>query len=227
MKILKNAVLTLALALGALSFANAQMMRAGIHVTPSLPMGDFSDQPAFDFTDINTFYPLGAGFGIGGNLFANFYPNENFHIGLEAGFRTYSFDLDSLEGLVDKRGGSVNIIPIQATAAYHTDAEGELDIYFGTGVGLFLVSRSFDDPDIDAEGGLYSGSEAMIGFSPRVGLSYELADNLRLDGNVNFTYVLGNEEGTLDPNTFDLKLTGYPDLMMINVNLGIAFLLFD
>lgn len=209
MKIVKNAILSLVVALGAMSFANAQMMRAGVNVTPSLPLGDFADEEGY-----------AAGFGIGGSLFGNYYFNENVHAGLEVAYRLYSVDV---EGVDD----SYTFLPIQATAAYHTDAEAELDFYVGTGLGLFVVSSTVEGAE----------SESYFGFTPRAGVSYEISDAMRLHGGLSFGYVMTPTEEVdvpeIDPNTgfptgnLVTEEVDVPDISFLNINLGVSFLLFD
>ena len=184
MKLQIKSIITLALIASAFMFSNqtqAQSIRAGVYATPSIPIGDFGDLYSF---------------GIGGKVFGNYFINENLHVGIEAGYLTVSTDFDGPDELDP---GNLNLIPLQATVGYHfMGADEDFDVYVASGAGLFI------NPDAEEDA-------SNFGFSPRVGVSLPIGDDLRIDGSVGYTTIT-QEVSSLD---------------FLAINAGISYLLWD
>lgn len=179
----------LALALGAVSYTHAQKFDLGVQFTPSIPLDD----------GLSNTYDL----GLGGKLTGEYYFNDNIAVGLDFGFHSFSETIEipnPLTGNVMSTDISLNVIPIQATGAYHLDASDELDFYGGLGAGLALLSPGEGE------------SRSELAISPRVGASYELTDELR--ANLNFSYLTVMNS---DIDSFQL----------LNINVGVTYTLMD
>lgn len=185
--------------------AQAQSIRAGLQVAPSLPMGDIAD--------------LGVGFGIGGKLFGNYFLSDNIHIGMEVGFISYAGDDISSGGLTIETANST-VIPLQITGAYHLMGfEEDFNVYVGTGAGLFIQSSEGSDE-----------STSQFGISPRVGVTLPLSDNLFINSSIDYSIIMGDEEITSTNFTTGEVTTVSQDIYdptFLTFNLGISLLLAD
>lgn len=148
---------------------HAQKMNVGINASPSLPLGDFGDA---------------AEFGIGGGLSFDYYFNDHFNLGVEGEYIVFPVEADNVDE-------SFNLIPVQLTGAYHTDAENILDLYAGTGVGIFTMGSSVEGTE----------SNSNFGISPRVGLAWEISDLLFFDFNVRYSMIFSEDEKTGGTNS--------------------------
>ncbi len=158
--------------------------------------------PLGDFSD------GGAGFGIGGGASLDYYFNDKFNIGVEAQFLNFNYsDLDA----------SLGIIPIQLTGAYHQDITDEMELYGELGVGYFLLTGDVADLFIDS---------GYLGFSPRVGLAYELTDRLFLDLNVNYSMILSEKTETVDQGGIEVT-TEQANIAYLGINLGLLVTIGD
>ncbi|MDZ7848983.1 MAG: outer membrane beta-barrel protein [Owenweeksia sp.] len=140
-------------------------------------------------------------FGFGAQAFADYYVTDNISVGAEVGFVSHSGEQTipatffTPEQTIEF---NTNIIPVQATAMYHIDPYEELDFFAGPGFGLFLLGGDFS-------------STTEFGISPRIGASYEIADEIRLNGQVVYNSVF-NSGGNLN---------------YLNIALGATYTLFD
>lgn len=214
-------MLALVLMAGSLSCLHAQFGQARIHLAPSIPMGTFGAEEEGG---------LNAGFGLGGTANLDFFFNDEYHIGLEGSIIRYDQVVTFNNQLED---GYYTLIPLQLTGGFHTGALNYLDLYAGIGAGAFLIERTFVEGFMDQA---FGESATLWGVSPRLGLSYELTSTLRLDLNLGVSYIIGNEEMiteehsiTIDDQTitYVTTSTGYPDLLTLNLNLGLAAVLFE
>ncbi len=182
---MKKIVLGLICTLGLLgsSSLSAQKLNVGLNGAASLPLGDFADLTTF---------------GFGGDVSLDYYFNDKFDLGIEAGYRAFPYDPDLADG------ETFNLIPIQLTAGYHTDIDDWIDLYGELGGGIFIASSSIE------------GSESMTygGVSPRVGLAFELTSLLFLDVNVNYNFVFSEETTNASFN---------PNFNWIGLNVGLLY----
>lgn len=233
--------------------AEAQMIQIGAHVTPSLPVGDFSDSAGMDF-------------GFGGKVFGNYYFDdlEQLSVGLEIGFTTYtpsiefiSTDNNNNPTTEELEFDNQSLITIMATPTWHfLEADDDFDIYAGLGIGVALGSGpdqqqlivGGDTLDLDGDE-LNSAffNDTYLAFSPRFGVSLDLDDGWRLDGNVEFLWAntpsisTTFEQFKLDANGFPIvdPNTGLPEMeevtvendppniTAINLNIGITYFIED
>lgn len=168
--------LVLACTLGILFLASPNLMGQKVNI-------GINGAVALPFGDFSDFVDL----GFGGDVSLDYYFNDKFDLGVEVGYRTFAFD----EGLGD---GNYNIIPLQLTAGYHTDIDDWIDFYGELAGGAYIVSLSEGNSD----------SETYGGISPRLGLAFELTDELFLDVNVSYTTIF--VDGPAEPNWLGLNV---------------------
>lgn len=226
----KNLLLSAAIVLFSMATSHAQIFRLGVHGSASLPIGEFSeDEPDLE----NDGFFGDAGFGLGGALSGELIFEERWGVGLEVAYLNYGMETED-QFLVDNNisgEGAYSLIPLQLTFMFHTDADAELDFYFGTGAGVFLVNHDYDDSFLEDLVGRESTTQ--IGISPRVGLSYLIADELRIDVNAAFLYGFDNEEIVVETETQSGVTVetegyeGYRSIMAPTLNIGVTYTLMD
>ncbi len=189
MRIMKKVTSSLMLIMSILATSTvfAQKINIGVNGAAALPMGDFGDLTTF---------------GFGGDISVDYYFNDKFDLGIEAGYRAFPYDNAFLDG------EHMSLIPIQLTAAYHTDVADWIDLYGELGGGVFIASSSISG----------SESETYGGISPRVGAAFELSPEWFLDVNVNYSMVFSEE-------TTNASFT--PNFNWIGINVGILYTIRD
>lgn len=165
----------------------AQKINVGVNAAGAIPVGDFGNLTTF---------------GFGGDVSLDYYFNDKFDVGIEAGYRAFPYD-DALAS-----GENINLIPIQLTAAYHMDIDDWIDLYGELGGGLFLASSSIAGSETEAYGGI----------SPRIGAAFELTPEWFLDVNVNYGMVFSEDTS---PATFN------PNFNWVGINVGILYTILD
>lgn len=154
----------LGLLLGGTSL-NAQKLNIGVNGTGALPLGEMAG---------------GNNFGAGGGISLDYYFNDKFDLGIEAGYVGFNLSPDFL--------------PISLTAALHQDINDWIDLYGELGTGAYIGNSSI------------IATKAYFGVSPRVGVAFELTSLLFLDVNINYHYVLSNADFTYNANWVGLNL---------------------
>ena len=98
----------------------------------------------------------------------------------------------------------LNVIPLEATGTYHLDASEDFDVLGGAGVGVSIIDDGIDATD----------SETNLSFSPRIGASYAITDELR--ANLTGSYlVITNDNDNVDSS------------QLLNINLGLTYTILD
>lgn len=168
------------------SQVNAQKLNIGVNGAAALPLGDLAD---------------GTDFGFGGDLTLDYYFNDKFDLGIEAGYKTFPYSSDLADG------EAINVIPIQLTAGYHMDIDDWIDLYGELGGGLFITSSTL------------SGAESYTdaGISPRIGVAFELTPLLFLDVNANYTHVFSEETVR--------GMQAWPTMNWVGLNVGLLYTL--
>lgn len=162
---------------------------------------------AIPFGDLAEFSP----FGFGGGLSFDYYFNDFVNIGLE---------LEHLYlPIEDSDGEAFGITPILLTGAYHTDFGDAFDFYGGLGVGAFIASSTIEGTE----------SATNFGFSPRVGVAFEIADELFLDLSLRYSLILdgeaeqtqniGGQTVVTQPETSNTSYLGF--------NVGLLYTIFE
>lgn len=164
--------------------AHAQKANIGINVSPVLPLGDLSN-----VTD----------FGIGGDVSFDYYFNDHWDLGIEAGYLNFNYpDLDA---------SHISFIPIQLTGGAHMDLDDWIDLYGELGAGAFITNTKTVYTNLMGATQTTTSSNAYFGLSPRVGLAFELNSIWFLDVNVNYDIAFA------DPNS----------LSYLGLNVGILY----
>ncbi len=156
----------LSIFLVSLTQLNAQKANIGVNLAGAFP--------------VSSFYSA-ADFGFGGDVSFDYYFNDKFDLGIEAGYRAFPLNAPNADG------EAVNVIPIQLTAGWHNDVNDWIDFYGEIGGGLFLTTNTYQDV-----------SRTNSGISPRLGFAFELTPLLFLDVNANYTHVFATEGNDLD-----------------------------
>lgn len=163
--------------------AQDQGANVGINFSVAGPLGDNSD-----------YYKP----GFGGDISFDYYFNKTFDLGVEVGYKAFGYDdytvrENGIEYEVTQ-DGHLNMVPILLTAGFHGDVNEDIDFYGELGGGAFIFSDSETDD-----------SETYGGLSPRLGLAFELSEDLLfLDVNANYTHVF--TDGDSDFNTLGLNI---------------------
>ncbi|REE05687.1 outer membrane beta-barrel protein [Marinoscillum furvescens] len=161
--------------------ATAQRANVGVNFSGAAPLGDNAD-----------FYNAGAG----ADVSFDYYFNDRFDVGVEAGFEALPYDADGLDG------ERLTIVPVQVTAAIHKDLATWVDLYGELGAGTFTFGSSLEGVDADT----------YAGVSPRVGLAFELSENQWfLDTNLEYRHVFTDVE---------------PDFNTLGLNIGLLYTIF-
>lgn len=129
--------------------------------------------------------PLGdiyssSNIGFGGGLSLDYYFNDKFNLGLEARYLTFNLTPD--------------LLPISLTAAVHHDIDDWIDLYGELGAGAYISNSSLRAPS------------TYFGFSPRVGLAFELTSLLFLNVSANYHYVFSEADLMYDYNWVGLDV---------------------
>jgi outer membrane protein W len=109
---------------------------------------------------------------IGFNLSGKYDINEQIRVGANLGYYFKSYD-----------GLRSFTMPITGLFEYSFN-DNDFSPYAGTDFGLYRIGLS---------GGGESIAEASIGFAPVVGFNYSLSDNLKLNGNLKYHYILTSQ----------------------------------
>lgn len=144
----------------------AQKMNIGLNGALSLPLGDLDN---------------GSNVGFGGDVSLDYYFNDRFDLGIEAGVRSFSNDG------VD---GSFTSVPLLLTGGVHQDIDDWIDLYGELGLGAYVSKRKVELPFF----GTQTASGTYFGFSPRVGAAFELSSVFFLDVNIKYHYVLSDAD---------------------------------
>lgn len=236
MKTINKVIALGAIMLSTLMFmpkAQGQMFQIGAYVTPSLPIGD-----------VNT---AGMEFGFGGKLFANYYFDdlEQLSVGLEAGFLSYGLPDIEVSAFGVTQSTEVDnqtFISIMVTPTWHfIEADDDFDIYAGLGAGLLmgsaaeLNSAGLDTLGVSTGGFSTAFDDSYFAIAPRVGISIELDDGWRLDGNLEYlmgftpeiteTVTVSNPLG--GPDITNEFTTNPIDITALTLNLGVTYFLMD
>lgn len=185
---MKRLVFSAILGLITIGPISAQKMNIGANLAGGLPLGDLGN---------------GTNFGIGGDVSLDYYFNDRFDLGLEAGYKTFPYSNTALDG------EAINIIPIQLTAGFHNDIDDWIDLYGELGGGIFISSSTLAN----------SESYTDAGISPRIGVAFELTPLFFLDVNVNYTHVFSEETETI--NGVDAQV--FPTMNWVGLNVGILY----
>ncbi len=171
MKSFSKVILALAVVLGTVSFANAQI-RLGAGVNAGLAMGDWAD--------------LDYSLGIGGGISGEYMLTDNIGLGLSVGFMSFAGETITQEipfGTIEIEQPAITLIPLQVQGNYHFMPGEDFNFYAGLGLGLGLLS---------AEGG---DSQSGFMITPRVGAQYMFSDALGLDLNLGYSILNITPEG--------------------------------
>lgn len=172
MKSFSKVILALAVVLGTVSFANAQI-RVGAGVNAGLAMGDWAD--------------LDYSLGIGGGVSGEYMLTDNIGLGLSLGFMSFAGETITQEipffGTVEVEQPSISLIPIQVQGNYHFMPGEDFNFYAGLGLGLALLTPEEGD------------GESGFVITPRIGANYMFTDALGLDLNVGYSILNITPEG--------------------------------
>ncbi len=203
---MKNFIKTsfiVAILLGTVQFSKAQDITGGVNVMLGLPMGTFGDA---------------AGFGIGGGIEGNYFIQDKFSVGIEAGY--LAFAAKDVLGI----DNSATMIPVLAKATYFF-MEDEFMPYASLGVGFYAVTTKIEGELL----GVSFDSETDLGgfgISPRVGAQYEVGDGFWINANVQYNLLFNGEttESTVGGVTVETETdpTNY-----LGINVGVIFTLAD
>ena len=198
MKQLVKVFVAAALCLCVSGAINAQI-KLGLSPGIQLPLGDFGDA---------------VNLGFGGGISGEYLVTENIGVGLNVGYFTFS-GKDLPAGYKD----SYSIIPITLDGKYYFMTEG-FKPYGGLDLGLYMLGNKWETPEENLGFGVVipaeskSETKSYFGFAPVVGVQYDLTDNLALDLNLKYNYVLSGE-----------KVEGEktPDFTSFGINVGIVY----
>lgn len=134
--------------------------------------------------------------GFGFHIRGEYIFKPNFNIGLATGFRSYKYD----KVMVGK--GHFTYIPLKLTATYYF-AEEKIRPYANLGIGAYLVKEKYDaefwtwvqNPITHKVDTLYEikkldERQTAIGFSPSVGILYQVQDELFANFSVGYDLIL-------------------------------------
>jgi outer membrane protein W len=126
--------------------------------------------------DAGEFYKM----GFGGGLDARYFINPKLAVGLNFSYLMHGWDVEGADA-------SFNLMPISLTGSYFFSEEG-FKPYAGLGLGMYMNSVS--------GGGESESGDSKIGFAPMAGFQYMFNDNLGLDVNLKYHYIMTEEEAT-------------------------------
>jgi outer membrane protein W len=122
----------------------------------------------------------------GGTLTLRYGISDNIRIGANLGYFFKSETIDDI---------SVSTFWVPITGAIEYSFGGEkFSPYAGLDLGLYRSGVSIDDDEL-----VLSVSSSFFGFAPTLGMMYDLSDNLALNVNAKYHYILPGEEG--DPQS--------------------------
>jgi len=167
---MKPVILAITL-LMAVSVSALAQFSLGVHVAPTIPLGDFSNNAR-----------TGFGFDLEGR-----FPiiNKTFLAGIALGFHSFGIETGNLN--IDNI--SYDITPFTASI-YYPLSDAELQPYLGFGLGANRV--------IVGNAGI-SLAETYFGISPAFGARYTINEQLTLDANLKYRHTfVGNNSGNLE-----------------------------
>ena len=175
-------VLILVFVLFGLGALNSQaQINVGATVGAQLPMGNFGDA-----------YNTGFGF----NLSGKYMLNDNMAVGLNLGYNAFGSEIEGFKS---------SMMPITALFEYQF-GDGPFKPYVGADLGLYIFGYKIE-MTIMGQTIKESGSDMYFGFAPVAGVLYGLSDNLSLNGNLKYNFVMS--EG--DASTF------------LGINVGVVY----
>lgn len=122
----------------------------------------------------------------GGTLTLRYGISDNLRIGANLGY-FFKKESETIEGTTFS--SSTSWVPITGAIEYSFGGE-KFSPYAGLDLGLYRLSAS-----VDVEGLDISVSDSYFGFAPTLGMMYNLSDNLALNANAKYHYILPGEEG--------------------------------
>lgn len=167
---MKSVILSISL-LMAVSTASLGQFSLGAHVTPTFPLGDFSNNARTGFGfDVEGRFPI-----IGKTFFAS----------IAFGFHSFGFEA----GSSNINDVSYDITPFTASV-YYPFSDAELQPYLGFGLGANRI--------ILGNAGI-SVAETYFGISPAFGVRYEINEQLTFDTNLKYRYTfVGSDSDNLE-----------------------------
>lgn len=172
---MKKFIITISILAGFLVNPAYSQLQIGGQIGPQIPIGDLGD---------------GVNASIGLNVSGKYFIQENMAIGLNLGKHWFG---------TGSSHASVSVMPITGLFEYYLGSS-EFKPYVGMDLGLYIVKSKFSWGSQK-----YSASKAYFGFAPKMGLSYNILDNIAATADVKFHFM------TTDP------MANY-----IGINLGIA-----
>ncbi len=120
--------------------------------------------------------------GLGGGLDGKYFINPNLALGLNISYLMHTAEASS--------DFQLNLTPVLLTGNYFF-AEGGFRPYAGLGLGMYMIKTKISFFGISAE-----SSDSKIGFAPNAGFQYMFNDNLGLDVNLKYHYIMTEGEAT-------------------------------
>jgi|GEM_PF-1219300 hypothetical protein len=157
-------------------------------------------------------FPLGSlrdsiNNGTGFNIRAEYFLTPNINVGLWTGFKSFTYD-PVLFG-----EGHWTYIPVKATGTYYFD-DGKFRPYANLGLGLYMIREKYDadfftvlGTDTIFESRHVDEKQSKFGFSPNVGVLYNIQDTYFV--NVSFGY--------------EMILTEDKSSSLMGINIGLIY----
>ncbi|MDR1678186.1 MAG: porin family protein [Prevotellaceae bacterium] len=154
--------------------------------------------------DLGLQVPMGdfekmAEVGLGGNVNGEYAITENIGAGLSIGYYKFSFK-DNGFG----EDESFTVTPVALNGKYYFMTEG-LKPYAGLDLGMYFLSSTFENSEV----------KGKFGLAPVVGLQYDFSDNMAINANVKYNYIMAGEKEEL----------GADALTSFGINVGVVYTL--
>lgn len=133
--------------------------------------------------------------GMGLNLRAEYVYSPIIHLGLWTGYKSYRYDR-----LIGE--GHFSYIPVKLTASYYF-GEGTIRPYANLGLGVYMVNQKYDadfytlvrNPQTNRLDTLYEKkhlkeNQTKFGFSPSLGVLYNVQDQYYINFNMSYEMIL-------------------------------------
>ena len=121
----------------------------------------------------------------GGTLTLRYGIGEKIRVGANLGYFVKS--VNEVDGDLDI-SGSISGVPITGTFEYSFGGES-FSPYAGLDLGFYRLGVSFKE-----DGANLTISDSFFGLAPTLGVMYNLSDNLALNANAKYHYVLAGDE---------------------------------
>ena len=222
----KLLILTFALFISISSFAQ-EKIDIGVNFNFAYPTSDFGsgdkDSPIY----------LPPGMGMGGSVEGNYWFQENFSAGLEAGYLMFMDEPTLIDGSPINTKATAIPILVKATVFL---GRGVVKPYFELGAGYCIynqtqsVTEIFIDPILTE----YKWDQSGVLISPRIGMKIDFTDQISMKINVQYNQMINEIDGehsvdvTANGETTTTTENFYANnVAFLGVNAGVTFTLFD